>query len=77
MAITTLDRLIAAASQRVGMIKTASRTSVAAIPFSVFDLAGNPGAGTLAGSSTTAGVVPTDATTGCTTINAFGAILNY
>lgn len=72
MAITTLDGLIAAASQRVGMIKTASRTSVAAIPFSVFDLAGNPGAGTLAGSSTTAGVVPTDATTGCPTINAFG-----
>lgn len=72
MAITTLDGLIAAASQRVGLIKTASRTSVAAIPFSVFDLAGNPGAGTLAGTSTTAGVVPTDATTGTPDINAFG-----
>lgn len=72
MPITTLDQLIAAASQRVGMIKTASRTTIAAIPFSVFDLAGNPGAGTLAGTSTTAGVVPTDATTGCPTINAFG-----
>ena len=72
MTIATLDQLIAAASQRVGMIKTVSRASVAAIPFSVFDLAGNPGAGTLAGSSTTAGVVPTDATTGCPTINAFG-----
>lgn len=72
MTIISLDQYIAAASQRVGLIKTASRTSVAAIPFSVFDLAGNPGAGTLAGTSTTAGVVPTDATAGFPTINAFG-----
>lgn len=72
MAITTLDGLIAAASQRVGLIKTASRTSVAAIPFSVFDLTGNPGAGVLAGTSTAAGVVPTDATVGTPVINAFG-----
>lgn len=72
MAITTLDGLIAAASQRVGLIKTASRTSVAAIPFSVFDLAGNPSAGVLAGTSTAAGVVPTDATQGTPVINAFG-----
>lgn len=72
MPIISLDQYIAAASQRVGLIKTASRTSVAAIPFSVFDLAGNPGAGTLAGTSTTAGVVPTDATAGFPTINAFG-----
>lgn len=72
MAISTLDELIAAASQRVGLIKTASRTSVAAIPFSVFDLAGNPSGGVLAGTSTTAGVVPTDATQGAPTINAFG-----
>ena len=72
MTISTLDQYIAAASQRVGLIKTASRPSVAAIPFSVFDLAGNPGAGTLAGTSTTAGVVPTDATAGFPTINAFG-----
>lgn len=71
MAITTLDQLIAAQSQRLQIIKTATRTSVAAIPFSVFDLAGNPGSGTLAGTSTTAGVVPTDATAGCPTINAF------
>lgn len=72
MAITTLDQLIAAPKQTIPMIKTASRTSIAAIPFSVFDLAGNPGAGTLAGTSTTAGVVPTDATAGFPTINAFG-----
>ena len=51
------------------MVKTASTTSVALIPFSVFNLAGQPGAGTLAGTSTAAGVVPTDATAGCPIIN--------
>lgn len=70
--ITTIDQLVAAAKQRVLLTKTASRTSVAAIPFSVFDQNGNPGAGTLAGTSTTTGVVPTDATAGCPVINAFG-----
>lgn len=73
MAITTLDGVIAAAKQRILMQKTATRTAVAAVPFSVFDLAGSPGAGTLAGVSTTTGTVPTDATAGCPTINAFGA----
>jgi len=77
MAITTLDQLIAAQSQRVGYLKTASRTSVAAIPFSVFDLAGNPGAGTLAVGNTTTGVVPTDTTTGYPTINSFGGATGY
>lgn len=72
MAITTLDGLIAAASQKVSHLKTGSRTSVAGVHFSVFDMAGNPGAGTLAGTSTTAGVVPTDATAGTPDINAFG-----
>lgn len=72
MAITTLDGAIAAARQRIQMWKSATRTSVAAYPFSVFDLAGNPGAGVLAGTSTTTGVVPTDATAGCPLINAFG-----
>lgn len=77
MAITTLDGLIAAPSQRVSLLKLASRTSVAAIPFSVFDLAGNPGAGVLAGTSTAAGVVPTAATAGCPTINSFGGSNGY
>jgi hypothetical protein len=72
MAITTFDGLIASAKQSVSIVKTASRTAVAAQWFSVFDLAGNPGAGTLAGTSTTAGVVPTDATAGVPLINAFG-----
>lgn len=73
MAITTRDGLIAAqtSAQRVRLFKTASRTSIAAIPFSVFDLAGSPGAGVLAGTNTANGLVPTDATAGCPIINAF------
>lgn len=72
MAITTWDGYIASAKQPISLVKTASRTSVAAQWFSIFDVAGNPGAGVLAGTSTTTGVVPTDATAGCPTINAFG-----
>lgn len=72
MAITTWDGFIASAKQPLSFVKTTGRTSVAASWFSVFDVAGNPGAGTLAGTSTTTGTVPTDATTGCPTINAFG-----
>jgi len=64
MAITGLDPLIAAAKRRVVYQKTASRTAVAAIPFSVFDLTGNPGAGTLAVGNTANGIVPTDALAG-------------
>jgi hypothetical protein len=73
MAITTLDGLIAATKQRVRYNKTATRTTVANGWFSIIDLAGQPGAGTLAGSSTTAGVVPTDLTNGYPIINPFGA----
>jgi hypothetical protein len=74
MAITTRDGLIAAmaARQNVTWFKSATRTTVAGVWFSVFDLAGQPGAGTLAGSSTAAGVVPDDTTAGCPSINAFG-----
>jgi hypothetical protein len=72
MGITSNDGYVASAKQLLPLIKTASRTSVALIPFSVFDLAGNPGAGTLAGTNTAAGVVPTDATAGVPIINAFG-----
>jgi hypothetical protein len=72
MAITTWDGYIASAKQPISFVRTAARTSVAAAWFSVFDLAGNPGAGVLAGTSTAAGVVPTDATAGCPVINAFG-----
>lgn len=72
MAITTLDGYLAAVKQINSIYKTASRTSVANIPFSVFDLAGNPGAGTIAIGNTANGVVPTDATAGYPIIDAFG-----
>jgi hypothetical protein len=72
MAITTLDQYIAAASQRVSIIKTAAVTSVAANVTQVIQAAGNPGAGTLAGTNTANGVVPTDATAGFPILNAFG-----
>lgn len=71
MAITTLDQLIAAPSQRVGIIKTAAMTTAAAVPFTPFDRAGNPGAGVLAGSNTAAGVVPAGGGVGFPAINAF------
>jgi len=69
MAITTLDGYIASAKQRVQIVKTVVRTSLAVTPFSMFDVAGQPGAGVLAGTSTSAGVVPTDATVGCPDIS--------
>lgn len=72
MPITTLDKYIAAPSQRVGIIKTAAVTSVAANVTQVIQAAGNPGAGTLAGTNTANGVVPTDATAGFPVLNAFG-----
>jgi hypothetical protein len=64
MAIATLDQYIAAVKQRIRFNKV-SRTTVATVPFSVFELATAPAAGVLAGTSSGAGVVPTDATAGC------------
>ena len=75
MTISTLDGLIAATKRRVVYQKTASRTSVANIPFSVFDLAGDPGAGTLAVGNTANGIVPTDAVTGYPLLATQAAIL--
>lgn len=72
MALTSLDGYIAAQKQLCPYIKTPSRTTVALGWFSAFDLAGNPGAGVLAGTSTAAGVVPTNATAGMPAISAFG-----
>lgn len=80
MTISTFDQFIGSAKQYLSIAKTASRTAVATGWFTVFDLAGNPGAGTLAGTSTAAGVVPTDATAGFPAIDAFqagGGIVGY
>lgn len=77
MAITTLDGYIAAASQRVSILKTAAITSVAAMPTQIIQAAGNPGAGTLAGTSTAAGVVPVAGNVGFPGINSFGGLTGY
>lgn len=80
MAITTLDGLIAAqaSAQRIRLYKSSARTTVANIPFSMFDVAGMPGAGTLAGANAANGVVPDDTVAGFPSINAFsGSNLGY
>lgn len=70
---TSTDDWIASAKQQITMFKSAARTTVASIPFSLHELAGQPGAGVLAGTSTAAGVVPTDADAGFPLLNAFTA----
>lgn len=77
MAISTHDGWVAAAKQCVVFKKTAARTTVANGWFSLFELAGNPGAGTLAIGNTANGLVHTDATAGYPPINAFGGGVGY
>lgn len=64
-------------NQRQILKKTATRTTVATSWFSMFDIAGNPGAGTLAGSSTTAGVVPTQGQAGYPSLLGFNGGAGY
>lgn len=73
MAILSFDDLIAAPKQMVKQWKSAARTTIASMWFSVFELAGNPGAGVLAGTDVAAGVVPTDVDAGVPLINDFAA----
>lgn len=78
MPITTLDGLVGAVKQKRQWNKTTTRSSIAGTPFSVFDVAGSPGAGTLAGTSTTIGVVPTSATAGTVPLDTFaGGSVGY
>jgi hypothetical protein len=72
MTIASFDQYIAAAKQQVRIVKTAGATTIAAQPFTTLDLAGLPGAGSLAVGNTANGLVPTDATAGFPLINAFG-----
>lgn len=62
--INTLDQYIAATKQRALWLKTATRTTVAAIPFTMMDIAGNPGAGVLDLTGQTNGQKQTDAIAG-------------
>lgn len=71
MPITNLNDYIVSRKDLVIQKKTASITAVAQIFYSPFAQAGLPGAGTLAGTSTTTGVVPTSATAGCPPIPTF------
>ena len=73
----SFENFVNSNKQKVKLLKTATRTTVAATSFSVFDLAGNPGSGTLAGTNTTNGVVPTDATAGHPLINTFTTSNGY
>jgi hypothetical protein len=71
MAITTFDQYIASAKQKIRYTK-ASRTTVATIPFSTLDLAGQPGArANLTYSNTANGVIQVDTDSGFPPINPF------
>ena len=74
MTIASLDGYIAAAKQKLLMVKSASKTTVAYCTFTIFDLAGIPSAGTLSPGNTANGLVPTDAEAGFPAISALGAI---
>lgn len=73
MAITTADGWFAAAREKIVVTKTAALASVAAQPFTTFDLAGSPGAGSLTLGNTTSGIVPNDTLAGYPLVRAFGA----
>lgn len=67
------DDYWAAQKQLITFGKTGARTTIAQAWFSLFDLAGEPGAGTLAVGNTANGIVPTNALAGVPVINAFNA----
>ena len=72
MAITTADGWFAAEKQKARIAKTAAATTIALTPFSLLDVAGSPGAGSLAVGNTANGVVPTDVDAGYPFLNTFG-----
>jgi hypothetical protein len=77
MAITTLDGYIGGAKQRITWMKTGTRTLIAAMPYTTFDLAGNPGGGTLNVGNTANGLVHTAATTGYPLLTSFSGQTGY
>ncbi len=58
-------------------MKTATRTLIAAMPYTVFDIAGSPGAGVLNVGNTANGLVPTDAVAGYPIIPSFAGQTGY
>jgi hypothetical protein len=77
MAIATLNDYIAANKQRIGWMKTSAATVVAAVPFSMIDRAGNPGAGVLAGTTTASAILQTDLMAGYPYIDAATGVNSY
>lgn len=77
MAITTLDGYIASVKQRLTWMKTGTRALIAAMPYTVFDIAGNPSAGTLNVGNTANGLVHTDVIAGYPLIASFGGSSGY
>lgn len=77
MAITKLDEYIGASKYRLTWMKTGTRTLVAAMPYTVFDIAGSPGAGTLNVGNTANGLVPDDSVAGYPVIPSFGGQTGY
>lgn len=75
--IDTLDKYIGCAKQRITWMKTGSRTLVAAMPYSVFDIAGNPGAGVLNAGNTANGLVPTSSIAGYPVMTSFSGQAGY
>jgi hypothetical protein len=74
----TVDGLLSGTRQKLLFAKTAAVTTVANLPYSTWDTAGNPGAGSLSIGSLTPGVVPTDAIAGAPFINPFsGGLSGY
>jgi hypothetical protein len=72
MSIITLDGYIAAVKQLLTWMKTGTRTLTSSAPYTVFDIAGQPGAGALNIGNTANGLVPTDAVAGYPVIGSFG-----
>lgn len=77
MAIATLDQYIAAVKEILTWVKNGSITTVATIPFTVFDQVGQPGAGTLNVGNTANGLVPDDTVAGYPLIASFGGADGY
>jgi hypothetical protein len=77
MTIASLDNYIAATKQLLTWYKAVTRTTVAYYPFTMFDVAGNPGAGASNPSNTANGVLPVDTDNGYPVINSFGGNPGY
>jgi hypothetical protein len=71
--IKSVDNYWASQKQNITYGKTGARTTIAQGWYSLFDLAGEPGAGTLSVGNTANGIVPSDAQNGVPVINAFNA----